>query len=124
MDTILYIMFLHFLGDFVFQTDKMAQGKAHSLKWLLFHILTYGSILLIGLGTHSYYSIMYFPEVLSGILAYVASNVGLHMLIDFFTSKITSYYWAKKKTHEFFVVIGLDQFLHFLCLYLTLGVLK
>lgn len=104
------IMFLHFLADFVFQSNKMAQGKSSSWKWLLAHVGTYGLIFFVGL---------YFFVSFKFLLYYVGINVLLHLYIDSKTSKITKRLWAEKKVHEFFVAIGFDQFLHYLCLYLT-----
>ena len=105
-----YIMFLHWLADFVFQSNDMAQNKSTSRKWLLYHVLTYGLIFFIGL---------YFFVSFKFLIYYVPINILLHYLIDSETSKITKRLWAEGKVHAFFVMIGFDQFLHFLCLYLT-----
>ena len=35
-----------------------------------------------------------------------------HWITDFVTSKITSKLWKDGKVHKFFVIIGLDQWLH------------
>lgn len=37
----------HFLGDYVFQTDRMARQKTGSDYWAWLHVLTYGLIFLI-----------------------------------------------------------------------------
>ena len=104
------ILFLHFLADFVFQSNKMAQNKSVSRKWLLAHVGTYGLILFLGL---------YFFVSFKFLLYYVGINMLLHYMIDAETSKITKKLWAEKKIGEFFVMIGWDQFLHYFFLYLT-----
>lgn len=108
---LLAIFVVHFLADFVFQTSQMATGKSKSLKWLSIHVGVYGlvsiiSLLLISNSAHSYYL----------GFAWWLGNVALHFITDFFTSKITSKYWEEKKYRFFFVMIGLDQLIHNLCL--------
>ncbi len=108
---LLAIFVVHFLADFVFQTSQMATGKSKSLKWLSIHVGVYGlvsiiSLLLISNSAHSYYL----------GFAWWLGNVALHFITDFFTSKITSKYWEEKNYRFFFVMIGLDQLIHNLCL--------
>lgn len=101
--TLLAIFWLHFLADFILQTDEMALNKSHSVVWLSLHALTYG-----------------IPFLLLG-WKYAIINAGLHWLVDFVTSKCTSYLWSTGQRHWFFVVIGLDQAIHMTLLILTLG---
>ena len=102
MITIIGIFWLHFLADFIMQTDEMALNKSHSVKWLSLHALTYG-----------------IPFLLLG-WKYAIINSVLHGVVDFFTSKATSYLWSTGKRHWFFVMIGLDQAIHMTLLILTL----
>lgn len=124
LNLIPYLMFIHWLGDFVLQTNQMAQNKSTSWKWLSAHILTYGATLLLGLLPVGF--LMQGPLTLSTLFYlilifgyYALVNAGLHFIIDAITSRITSRLWKEQKVHEFFVVIGIDQFLHFICLYYT-----
>ena len=94
------ILYAHFLADFVFQTRYMAENKSKSIKVLSLHILEYFSIMLIAL---------YFFDV---SILFIAWNSIAHFVVDYFTSKLTSKLWAEKRVHDFFVVIGFDQFLH------------
>ena len=100
MITLLLICVVHFLGDFVFQSSKMATGKSKSIKWLSIHV---GS---------------YYHNFLFGFYWWIA-NVILHFVVDFFTSKITSRFWEQKNMRFFFVMIGFDQLLHAICLIST-----
>jgi len=96
------VFWLHFLADFILQTDRMALNKSHSFKWLSVHAATYGiPFLLIG-------------------WKYAIINAAYHWCVDAVTSRCTSYLWQKNERHWFFVVIGLDQSIHMTCLFLTL----
>lgn len=104
---IYYILFLHFLGDFVFQTDKMAKGKSTNLKWLSLHILEYMAVLFVGLFLLGNFAYAWKFALLNG---------GLHLMTDYFTSKLTSHFHKQNKIHDFFIVIGADQLIHACCL--------
>lgn len=102
---IILVLLLHWVGDFLFQSDWMAKNKSKSNLALLIHVSCYGIPLCL-------------IDWRFAIL-----NMGLHGLTDFVTSRITSKLWEKKEVHWFFVVIGLDQFIHTACLILTLGLI-
>lgn len=114
MTVILLIFVVHFLADFVFQSSQMATGKSKSLKWLSIHVGVYGlvsliSALIVGFGL----------EDLSVGIVWWGVNVGLHFIVDFITSKITSKLWEEKNMRLFFIMIGFDQLLHNICLVAT-----
>ena len=101
--TILWLLTLHFIADFVFQSDWMAVNKSKSWKALLAHTAVYSSFFI--LATWSWQFVL---------LTFV-----LHTLTDAVTSRITSYLWQKQERHWFFVVIGADQLIHYWTLILT-----
>jgi len=102
IETLLAIFWLHFLGDLILQSDKMALNKSHSSMWLTLHALTYGiPLLLLG-------------------WKYAIINAGLHWLVDCVTSRMTAHLWKLNERHWFFVVIGMDQAIHMTLLVLTL----
>jgi hypothetical protein len=88
------VLTVHWIADFIFQTRSMANNKSTSMKWLSAHILAYTCFLL--------------PFGLKFALV----NGLAHFIIDFFTSRFTSYFWKEKDVHKFFITIGLDQLLH------------
>jgi hypothetical protein len=94
MKPFIIIVWLHFLGDFILQSDWMAKNKSDNLNALVLHGLCYGLPFLY-LGWY-----------------YACVNAGWHMAVDAVTSKITKRLWAAEKRHWFFVVIGLDQAIH------------
>lgn len=102
---LIIILVVHWIADFICQTDKMAQNKSTSFKWLSSHVSVYTLIMMV-FGWK-----------------YALTNGVLHLCIDFFTSRATSFLWKKNDRHNFFVVIGLDQLLHTACLILTMPLL-
>ena len=101
LNTIIMILCLHFVSDFILQSNWMAQNKSKSNLALFTHVLVYS-----------------LPFMLIGFW-YAIINASLHFIIDYFTSRATSKLWKEEKVHWFFVVIGLDQTLHFICLFST-----
>jgi hypothetical protein len=116
---ILYILFWHWVADFVAQTHEMAINKSTSNKWLLKHIIAYGNNLLYGSLPLLIYAAIIGQNWSVIIVSYVLINMVLHFITDYFTSRWTSKLWVKKDVHNFFVVIGLDQLIHTFCLILT-----
>lgn len=99
---LLAITWLHTLADFALQTDRMATSKSKENKWLAIHVLTYSSVFLLAFGP-----------------LFAAITFALHFATDYVTSRITSRLWKAEKRHEFFLVIGIDQAMHFTALVLT-----
>ena len=99
--TIILLIWLHFVADFIMQSDYVAKNKSKSNKVLLQHVMLY--------------SIPFF--LIGPVFALV--NAALHFAVDYVTSRMTSYFWNKGKVHDFFVVIGLDQAIHLSTLILT-----
>ena len=36
----------------------------------------------------------------------------IHIIVDYFTSRLNKKLWVEKKVHWFFVSLGFDQFIH------------
>jgi len=103
-----WILLGHWVGDYAFQTSKMAMGKSHQFKWLAMHIITYTLALFIC-------SLFLFSIEIA--VSYVLINCVLHGFTDFFTSKLTSKY--REDPRIFFPLLGFDQFIHGATLYIT-----
>jgi hypothetical protein len=111
------MMTCHWYADFHLQNDWMAQGKSSSNYILFLHVATYTLFMLlfsVGMVSNGYFH----PSV--GFI-FPAVNGILHFCVDWVTSRWTSYHWKRGERHEFFVVIGFDQLLHFICLASTLA---
>lgn len=114
------ILLIHWIADFVLQTDKQAKGKSKNWGDLLGHTITYSACWIpfaffrfgytfpMGVPCFSFNFIM-FP-----IITFIA-----HTITDYFTSRLNSRLLAKGDTHNFFVSVGFDQILHYVQLILT-----
>lgn len=118
MKNVLIILALHWVFDFVFQTDKMALGKSKSIYWLNTHV----SVYCIGVAWMAIF-IWQFNDGINSF-AFIVYNSALHWVTDYGTSRLNAYLWKKEMRHWFFVSIGFDQLLHYTALLLTYEYLK
>ena len=110
---VISILCAHWLSDFVMQSDKMAKGKSSNNRWLLIHVSTYTLAML-------YLCWIFIPSIsLRDLYSWVILNGILHFLVDYVTSRWSSKLWKEERVHDFFVVIGLDQLIHYALLFLT-----
>ena len=98
----LWILTVHWFGDFVLQNDWMATGKSKRLAPLGAHVGIYTVVLLVFFDWR-----------------WALVNGVLHLGTDFCTSRLNAYLWERKLIHWFFVSVGFDQLLHYTALLLT-----
>ena len=110
---VLWLLFSHWVADFVCQSDWMAVNKSKQLLPLVSHVYMYTAVLFILLYPTGAVEAKFF------IVTWLA-----HLGTDFVTSRITSYLWQKEKRHWFFVTIGFDQLLHYAQLLITYKLLS
>ena len=115
------IIFIHWIADFVLQTDWQAQNKSksnfallshtsnYSMVWLLPMCLVFGKMKEGATTEWIVWTTFYFC-----IITFIA-----HTITDYFTSRLNSKLWAGGKVHYFFVSVGFDQVLHYGQLFLT-----
>jgi hypothetical protein len=105
LNIVISILTVHFISDFLFQSHWMAVNKSHSKTALTSHVVIYSIPFLILFGFN-----------------YALMNGLFHYVIDYFTSKGTKKLWENCELHWFFVVVGFDQMLHLILLFLTASV--
>jgi hypothetical protein len=122
---LILLFFIHFVADFVGQSQEIATRKSHSINAMLYHIMTY-SFITFGLIQFIYIidlitnNTMYVFTSFIIILKYTCIIGLLHGLTDIFTSKIAKHFYNQNNLHAFFVTIGFDQFIHYTSIILTL----
>jgi hypothetical protein len=91
---LLLLIWIHFIADFVLQSNWIATNKSSKPLVLALHSAIYMA-----------------PMVIFGVI-FALVNGALHFLIDFVTSNMTSRYHNQERRHAFFVTIGADQAIH------------
>ena len=119
VDVIITILLAHFIADFTLQSDWMAKNKSSDNLALSYHVLAYTTalgafmvaavVLFVGKPAHGY-------EI---VVLWAAANGALHWITDYITSRINKALWESGNTHNFFVGIGFDQYIHYMTLVLT-----
>jgi len=113
---VVFILLIHFLGDFALQTPEQASNKSSSGYFLLMHVATYSAVWFIA---------MY---AMTGMLrlsfCFTWATFVMHYLTDYITSRISKKFFEVKDYHNGFVVVGFDQVLHYLQLLFTYEILS
>lgn len=95
------LVWIHFVADFVLQTDKVAINKSKSNLTLLQHVIVYS-----------------IPFLWFGV-TFAVVNCAAHFVTDWISSRTASYFYQKDQRHWFFVTIGFDQAVHLTTLIAT-----
>ena len=105
------IVFMHFVADFLAQTREMGRNKSKSNLWLLAHAVTYSTVIFI-------LAIPLLPITVGMCAIYAGINGMLHYMVDYMSSRMTTYLYNNKQEYWFWSTIGADQSIHTL---VTLG---
>lgn len=123
----------HFIADFVLQDVEWAENKSTSNEALLMHTVTYSLFwLLLALGIDVYVHVTtgYWAFEVLSVQKFVFYTFIFHTYTDYITSRIVKRKFEKKQygTHlpnlGAFTVIGFDQVLHYLQLFITYKLLS
>ncbi len=115
---VLVILTMHWIADFILQTDGQAKGKSKNLGYLLQHTVVYSLFFIIPItilwgNGHTTTNYIFMS------LSFSSVTFICHTIQDYFTSRLNSKLWAEGQVHDFFISVGLDQLLHFIQLILT-----
>ena len=112
----IYLLVAHYISDFLFQTRKMGEGKSTSIKLLTEHVLVYTSMILLVCSP----AVLFFGKV---IIYWALVNGVLHWITDYFTSRASKRAYDRGDLKSFWWIIGLDQLIHGICLFITFGLM-
>ena len=99
---VLYLLFCHYVADFLCQTSWMATNKSKiESPALSTHCIVYGFVM--GLMTWNFW--------------FGLTMLALHYPVDFITSRVNEYLWNKKLVRPFFMCVGLDQLIHYIIIF-------
>ena len=101
----------HVIGDFYVQTDKIAERKKNSIKYMLIHCLLY--TIVIGIGAY-----ILCRDVIKTVIVSLLIFFS-HLVIDLLKRKMDK----KAKNCEYIIFLG-DQLLHIASLFLIFCVIK
>lgn len=98
------ILLLHFVGDFIIQTQWQAANKSTRRDALGWHVFTYILPMLL---------LLAFSPPLEAFGSWLVCNAGAHLFTDSLTSRRTSANWNNgKPAKAFWVWLGADQLIH------------
>jgi hypothetical protein len=111
----IFLIFVHWLSDFVLQSRNMGERKGKDNFWLTLHVLVYS------FATIFCWSLV-FPLIkipisaermwLSFMIMFAA-----HWITDYITSRVTGNFYSQQRWYGFFTTIGFDQVLHYIQLF-------
>lgn len=125
---IIIILVAHYIADFIFQSDWMAMGKSKETLPLLAHVLMYAFVVFVIM-----YGMFHTATTIAPMNLYwfALINGVLHYATDYIMSRIVSYKFKHSKPRNegdklskglnfnAFAFIGLDQLIHYICLFST-----
>jgi fatty acid desaturase len=120
---LIFILFIHFVADFLFQSRQMGVKKSRNIYWLFAHVYVYSIITFLGW-------IYFFNLNIKMSFELISLTVFSHFLTDYITSKLSSKFYLKSKKSKslkeskyfewlFWSTIGFDQLIHAITLILT-----
>lgn len=117
---VIFVLALHYVADFILQTPWQAENKSKNFEALLGHVLNYS--IIMGLGYTflypvlfgAYENLFYFMFSFIGATMYVFYT---HFFVDLITSRFTRKYFKAGNWHMGFVIVGLDQLIHYITLF-------
>ena len=108
----IYIMLIHFLGDFALQTNEQATKKSSDNIQLIYHVSIYSAIWFIAS----------LPIIGAWAILFAFITYFTHFITDYCSSRIGKSFWDKQDMHNGFVIVGFDQIIHFITLWYTLQI--
>ena len=119
INIIIAIIIIHWIADFVDQSEREATEKSRNPTMLTAHIIGYTVVWMFAISVYELFN----KHSDTKLFLFIPITFVCHWLTDYFTSKVNTglAIEAKRTTkwHDFFVNVGFDQMLHYIQLFLT-----
>lgn len=109
---IIYILFAHWVSDFLFQSRWMGENKSTYVTALLSHIGVYTLSMFTLMVVYCIGNLPTDVPAFTDVLIWSAVNGCAHLFTDAITSNVTKWAYTNKQMHLFWSTIGADQFIH------------
>lgn len=109
---LLIILLIHYLADFGLQTHEQSKEKYKGGEMLFYHVGVYSLIWFFGY--------LFIEWNLLNAITFTTITFVTHWVTDLITSNLGRSFWKKEDFHNGFVIIGFDQILHYIQLYITI----
>lgn len=111
MAKIIFLILIHFFGDFFLQSYKLSRLKFIKLHYLVVHVGIYTTVFIL------------LSPILLGLtfmqgLIYSLVNGALHLIVDYITGKYKIKFLVKNE-YLYILSIGIDYTVHLLIIILT-----
>lgn len=116
---LLVILVTHYIADFWVQTHQQSIDKSSKLDALTAHVMSYTMCFLVPILVIEFTGEEY--HWVESSIALVAIFAG-HWITDFVTSRIAKKYFSRPNgigVRQGFQVVGIDQMIHYIHLYLV-----
>lgn len=127
----LILIIVHYIADFMFQTEDMAMNKSTNIDPLIKHGLVYTLVFFIAFSlwcaynNHITHLSAYDAGLTLKVFWFFPITFVSHVIVDFFTSKIVKIkfenkiYYTGLPNFGVFSIIGFDQVIHYIMLFAT-----
>jgi hypothetical protein len=105
------LVFLHLVADFLLQGSYFSKLKATKITYLLLHVLIYTLLFVI-------LSPLLLSLTFTQGLLFSGINGGIHLVVDFLTSKLKQKFWQKNES-IYVAIITFDALIHIAVLIAT-----
>jgi hypothetical protein len=114
---VLTMIAIHWVSDFILQSQHMSNRKSSSNYYLTLHVTIYTFCTIVCWSLLFYFT----NHVVTTRKIFLSLGLifWMHWLTDYVTSRMTKKLYKQERYHDFFVVIGFDQLLHYIQLLLV-----
>ena len=107
-----YLILLHFIADFICQSNMSITARGKDFWWLLVHIVAYTLTLFSGMML----GVLFMGFSAGMTFKFVSLLAVIHFFADYILGKISSHLWETKRHRWAFVIMGAEQFIHIILL--------